>query len=101
MFYIKKVFFFLLYLNISGFDLTYYQKDRNVILNKAKDYYNKERLKKPARDKCIDLSEEERNKKKKNMGRIDIIICLKTKKIITRQRKSQHNNEQNSFLIVI
>ena len=29
-------------------DLTYYQKNRNVILNKAKDYYknNKERLKK-------------------------------------------------------
>ena len=62
----KKNIFFSLYLNISGStDLPYYQKDRNVILNKAKDYYNKERLKKPARDKCIDLSEEERNKKKR------------------------------------
>ena len=34
-------------------DLTYYKKDRNVILNKAKDYYknNNERLKEQARDK--------------------------------------------------
>ena len=34
-------------------DLTNYQKNRNVISNKAKDYYknNKERLKEQARDK--------------------------------------------------
>ena len=34
-------------------DLTDYKKDRNVILNKAKDYYknNNERLKEQARDK--------------------------------------------------
>ena len=34
-------------------DLTYYKKDRNVILNKAKDYYknNNERLKEQTRDK--------------------------------------------------
>ena len=45
-------------------DLTYYQKNRNVILNKAKDYYqnNKERLKEQARDKSRSLSEEEKNK---------------------------------------
>ena len=47
-------------------DLTYYQKNRDVILNKAKDYYknNKERLMKQARDKYINLSEEEKNKKR-------------------------------------
>ena len=46
-------------------DLTYYQKKRNVILNKTKDYYknNKERLKQQARDKYRSLSEEEKNKK--------------------------------------
>ena len=34
-------------------DLTYYQKNRDVILNRAKDYYenDKERLKEQARDK--------------------------------------------------
>ena len=38
-------------------DLTYYQKNRNVILNKAKDYYknNKERLKEQTRDKYSKL----------------------------------------------
>ena len=43
-----------------------YQKNRNVILNKAKDYYknNKERLKEQTRDKCKSLSEEEKNKKR-------------------------------------
>ena len=34
-------------------DLTYYQKNKDLILNKAKDYYknNKERLREQARDK--------------------------------------------------
>ena len=34
-------------------DLTYYQRNRDLILNKAKDYYknNKERLKEQASDK--------------------------------------------------
>ena len=43
-------------------DLTYYQKTRGVILNRAKDYYkiNKERLREHARDKYRNLSEEER-----------------------------------------
>ena len=46
-------------------DVTYYQKNRNVILNNAKDYYknNKERLKEQARDIYRSLSEEEKNKK--------------------------------------
>ena len=44
-------------------DLTYYQKNRDVILNRAKDYYenNKERLRVQARDKYRTLSEEEKN----------------------------------------
>ena len=34
-------------------DLTYYQRNRDVILNRAKDYYenDKERLREQARDK--------------------------------------------------
>ena len=61
-------------------DLTYYQKNQDVVLNKAKDYYknNKERLRKQARDKYRNLSEEEKIKKE-NTGKIDIAICLKKK----------------------
>ena len=47
-------------------DLTYYQKNREVILNRAKYHYenDKERLKRQARDKDRNLSEEEKNKKR-------------------------------------
>ena len=47
--------------------LTYYQKNRDVILNRAKDYYenDKERLREQARDKYRNLSEEEKSKKKR------------------------------------
>ena len=57
--------------------LTHNQKIRDVILNKAKDYYknNKERLREQARDKYRNLSEEEKNKKRE-YGKIDITICL-------------------------
>ena len=41
-------------------DLTYYQRNRDVILNRAKYYYenDKERLRERARDKYRNLSEE-------------------------------------------
>ena len=62
-------------------DLTYYQRNRDVILNRAKDYYenDKERLREQTRNKYRNLSEEEKNKKE-NAGKIDIIICLKKRK---------------------
>ena len=62
-------------------DLTYYQRNREVILNRAKDYYenDKKRLREQARDKYRNLSEEEKNKKE-NMEKIDISICLKKRK---------------------
>ena len=58
-------------------NLTYYKKNRDMVLSKAKDYYknNNERLKKHAKDKYRNL-EEDKNKKKENMEKIDI-ICLK------------------------
>ena len=45
----------------------YYKKNRDVILNRAIDYYknDKERLREPARDKNRNLSEEEKNEKQK------------------------------------
>ena len=44
----------------------YCQRNRDVALNKAKEYYenNNERLKKQASDKYRNLSEEDRNKKR-------------------------------------
>ena len=43
-------------------DLIYYQRNRDVILNRAKDYYenDKKRLRKQDRDKHRNLSEEEK-----------------------------------------
>ena len=48
-------------------DLTYYKKNKDLILNKPKYYYeiNKERLREQARDKYKSLSEEEKNIKKR------------------------------------
>ena len=63
-------------------DLTYYQKDMgDVVLNRARDYYenDKEKLRKQAKNKYRNLSEEEKNKKE-NIGKTDIVICLKKRK---------------------
>ena len=60
-------------------DLTY-QKNRDVILNRAKDYYenDEERLREQARDKHRNLFEEEKNKQRE-YGKTDTAICLKKK----------------------
>ena len=52
-----------------------------MILNRAKDYYenDKERLRKQAREKYRNLSEEKKIKKE-NIGKIYIAICLKKRK---------------------
>ena len=56
----------------------YYQRNREIILNRAKDYYknDKERLRQQARDKYRNLSEEDK-KRRDYMEKIDIILCLK------------------------
>ena len=52
--------------SIENTNLTYYQRNKDMVLNKAKDCYknNKNRLRKQARDKQRNLSEEEKNKKR-------------------------------------
>ena len=62
---------------VESTNLTY-QKNKDLILNKAKDFYknNKDRRREQVRDKYRSLSGEEKIKKE-NMGRIGIIICLK------------------------
>ena len=51
--------------------IIYYQKNRDVILNRVKDYYenDKGRLREQARDKYRNLSQEDKNKKKKIYGK--------------------------------
>ena len=48
-------------------ETTYYQRNRKVILNRAKDYYekNKELLRERAKNKYRELSEEEKKYKKR------------------------------------
>ena len=45
---------------------TYYQRNIDVILNRAKDYYenDKKRIREQARDKYRNLSEEKKNRKR-------------------------------------
>ena len=59
---------------------TYYQRNKNVILNRAKDYYknDKERLREQTRDKYRNLYEEEKNKKRIRK-KTDTTICQKKK----------------------
>ena len=69
---------FSLYIKMSEYAyLTYYQKNRDVILNRAKDYYEneKERLRVQKINTETYLKE-----KKEDMWRIDIVICLKKRK---------------------
>ena len=64
---------------------TYYQRNKDVILKRAKYYYenDKKRLTEQARDKNRNLSEEKKIKRE-NMGETDTAIRLKkrTKKLI-------------------
>ena len=57
--------------------LAYHQRNQDVILNRAKHYYqnDKEWLREQTRDKYRNLSEEEKTKKRE-YGKIDISICL-------------------------
>ena len=83
-------------------DLTYYQKNRDVIQNRAKYYYenDKERLREQEGDKYRDLSEEEENKKRE-YGKKQIPQYVWRKEAKTKEyqknyreaKKSQYHNE--------
>ena len=81
---------------------TYYQGNRNVILNRAKDYdeNDKERLRKQARDKYKNLSEEKKNKKREygrnrncNMSEGKKQRLKKYQKNCSEAKKFQSNNQ--------
>ena len=70
---------------------TYYQRDREIMLNWAKNYYenDKERLRKLTRNKHRNLSEEDKEK----IEKIDVIICLKKR---SRNWKNTKNKDIKS-----
>ena len=79
-------------------NLTYYQKNKEVILNRTKDYNenNKERLRDQAKNKYRNLSEEDKNIKREygknryhNMSEKSNKNLKNIKKVIKRQ-KSLH-----------
>ena len=89
--------------------LTYFQRNRDVILNRANDYYenDKERLREQARDKYRNLSEEEKNKKREYGKNGYLNMSEEKKKKLKEYQKNyreaknfQYNNEK-IFLIVI
>ena len=69
---------------------TYYQRNREVILNRAKDYYenNKELLRERAKHKYRELSEEEKNIKREYRKK-NIIKKKQTKRISKNYRKAK------------
>ena len=82
-------------------DLTYYQRNRGVILNRSNDYYenNKERLREQTRDKYRDLCEEEKKKGREyRKSRCRNMSQEKKKRLkqylLRGKKKSQHNNNK-------
>ena len=60
-------------------DLTY-QKNRGMILNRAKDYYENDQEKLRGKQEInTEIYLKKKKIKKENMGRIDIAICLNKK----------------------
>ena len=88
---------------------TYYQRNRDVILNKARDYYenNKELLRERAKNKYRELSEEETNIKReygksryRNMSEEKKKRLKEYQKIIVRLENSLHNDEMHYKIAV-
>ena len=88
--------------SIEYINLTYYQRNRDVILNRAKNYYenDKERLREQARDKYGNLSEEE-TIKKREYGKSRYLNMSEEKKKRLKEyqrnyreaKKSKYNNK--------
>ena len=91
-------------------NLTYYQKKRNVILNRAKDCYenDKERFREKARDKNRNLSEKDKNKREEyGKNRYHNMSEQKKQKLKEYQKKYREAKSLNItmnkivFLIII
>ena len=73
--------------------LIYYQRNRDVILNRAKDCHknDKERLREQARDKYRNLSEEENKKREYGKNRYWNMPEEKKQRLKEYQKKFQKN----------
>ena len=80
---------------------TYYQRNREIMLNRAKNYYenDKERLREQARNKYRNSSEEDK-KKRENMEKIDIRICLKKRSKNLKNIKNEDIKKQKGLVIM-
>ena len=86
----------------ENINLTYYQKNWDMILNRPKDYYenDKERLRGEARDKYRNYLRKKKNKKTEygknryhNMSEEKKIRLKEYQKNYWEAKKSQYNNE--------
>ena len=78
---------------------TYYQRNREIILNRAKNYYenDKERLKEQARNKYRNLSEEDKNKKRE-YGKNRYYNMSKEKKQELKYQKRKYQEVKESIM---
>ena len=88
---------------------TYYQRNGEIMLNRAKDYYenDKERLREQARNKCRNLSKENKNKKReyaenryRNISEEKKPELKEHQKRRYREAKGSKNNESNSVFTI-
>ena len=85
----------------ESIDLTYYQTNKEVILNRAKDYYEKgkERLREKARHKYRNLSEEDKNKKREyGKNRYHNMSEEKKQKLKEYQKNIERQNSLNIIM---
>ena len=89
---------------------TYYQRNREIILNRAKDYYenNKQRLREQARNKYRNLSEEDKKKKREygknryhNMSEEKKQKLKEYQKKYREAKKSKHNNYLIAYVLYL
>ena len=89
---------------------TYYQRNREITLNRAKDYYenDKERLRVQARDKYRNLSEEDKKKKREygknryhNMSEEKKQKLKEYQKKYREAKKSKHNNYLIAYVLYL
>ena len=79
--------------------LTYYRTNQDVILSRAKGYYenNKERLRVQARDRCRNLSEEGKNTKIESEKNGYRNISEEEKKILKDYQKNYREAKNSKY----
>ena len=102
---IKGVFYkkVLLCIKVSEYaDLTYYQRKRDVILNRAIDYYKngKTRLREQARNKYRNLSEEEKNEKREYVINRRCNMSQEKKKRLKEYQKNYREDKKSQYIII-